>query len=86
MTPEKPCGEVRAAEPRLMARIKRTSKYYGQTPPGEWFDVRFVDDGGYPVLGNHNRYRLSDVILGVRLGERVLDLNGGKKAARSFEQ
>lgn len=52
---------------QLVARIKRTSKYYGQTAPGEWFDVRAVRDHGYPWRGNNNNYRTSDVVFGVRL-------------------
>lgn len=52
---------------QLVARIKRRSKYWGQTEPHQWFDVRVVDDAGYRLRGNNNNYRLDDVILGVRL-------------------
>ena len=40
---------------QLVARIKRSSKYYGQTAPGEWFDVRVVNDRSYAVRGNNNK-------------------------------
>lgn len=64
----------------LVARIKRTSKYYGQTQPGAWFDVCVVDDWGYCIHGNRNRYRLNDVAIGVRLdGGFIIDLASGKK-------
>jgi hypothetical protein len=29
---------------QLVARIKRRSKYWGQTAPDQWFDVRVVED------------------------------------------
>lgn len=53
----------------LIARIKRSSKYYGQTEPGKWFDVRAVKDRGYPWRGNNNNYRTSDLAFGVRLDD-----------------
>jgi hypothetical protein len=50
---------------RLVARIKRTSKYWGQTKPNAWFDV-FINPGWeYAVKGNSNQYRLKDVVLGL---------------------
>lgn len=52
---------------QIVARIKRTSKYYGQTQPGAWFDVRVVDDRSYRLRGNNNNYRIADVNLAVRL-------------------
>lgn len=52
---------------QLVARIKRSSKYYGQTTPGEWFDVRVVGDRSYRLRGNQNNYRIADVALGMRL-------------------
>lgn len=52
---------------QLVARIKRSSKYYGQTEPGAWFDVRVVPDMGYGLRGNNNNYRFGDVVFGVRL-------------------
>lgn len=60
------------ARQQLVARIKRSSKYYGQTTAGEWFDVRFVADRSYPVRGNHNNYRTSDLAFGVRLDDGVI--------------
>lgn len=64
---------------QLVARIKRGSKYYGQTNPGAWFDVRVVADTHYQLRGNNNNYRLSDVVLGVRLSNgAVVNLDNGK--------
>lgn len=64
---------------QLVARIKRSSKYWGQTAPNQWFDVRVVDDASYRLRGNNNNYRLNDVVLGVRLDtETVVDLVSGK--------
>lgn len=51
---------------QLVARIKRSSKYFHQRPEGEWFDVRLSP--GYPfVSGNNNAYELRDVMFGIRL-------------------
>lgn len=50
---------------QLVARIKRSSKYYYQRPEGEWFDVRV--NRRYPVVsGNSNAYEQRDVVFGVR--------------------
>jgi hypothetical protein len=67
------------ATQQLVARLKRTSKYYGQTEPGAWFDVRVVNDRWYHLRGNNNNYRLSDVVLGMRLDSgAVVNLASGK--------
>jgi hypothetical protein len=63
---------------QLVARIKRSSKYWGQTEPNQWFDVRVVADTFYHLRGNNNNYRLSDVALGVRLAEVIVDLSNGR--------
>jgi hypothetical protein len=64
---------------QLVARIKRRSKYWGQTAPHEWFDIRVVDDAGYRLRGNNNYYRLGDVVIGVRLADgSIVDLANGK--------
>jgi hypothetical protein len=64
---------------KLVARIKRSSKYWGQTEPNKWFDVRVVADTFYQLRGNHNNYRLSDVVLGMRLDDgTIVDLSNGK--------
>mgnify|MGYP001015681439 CR=1 FL=1 len=63
---------------QLVARIKRGSKYYGQTEPGAWFDVRVVADTYYQLRGNNNNYRLDDVALGVRIDDRIIELATGK--------
>lgn len=56
---------------RLMAQIKRRSKYWGQTPPGYWFEIRIANDP-YPIRGNNNQYRISDVALGVRMPDESI--------------
>lgn len=64
---------------QVVARIKRSSKYWGQTAPNRWFDVEIVEDASYRLRGNGNSYRLRDVALGVRFdGETVVDLASGK--------
>lgn len=68
---------------QLVARIKRRSKYWGQTEPHEWFDVRVVEDAGYRLRGNNNNYRLDDVMFGVRLANGlIVDLANGKAGRR----
>lgn len=64
---------------KLVARIKRTSKYYGQSPACGWFQIRIVDDEGMRVRGNYNNYRLSDLVIGVvtRSGA-IIELASGK--------
>lgn len=57
---------------QLVARIKRTSEYYGQTKPGAWFSVWVVNDSRYQLRGNCNNYRFSDVILGVELEDGTI--------------
>ena len=66
---------------QLVACIKRRSKYWGQTAPNQWFDVRVVEDTGYCLRGNSNNYRLDDVIIGVRLPNGCVDLANGKTSA-----
>jgi hypothetical protein len=64
---------------QLVARIKRGSEYWGQTPPSQWFDVSIDDDDFYRIRGNSNRYRMRDVVLGARLKDgSVVDLTTGK--------
>lgn len=50
---------------QLYAKIKRSSKYYGQTNPGELFPVYVVAGAGdYHVQGGPgSQYRLKDVNL-----------------------
>lgn len=63
----------------LVARIKRSSKYWGQTAPNEWFDVEVVEDTYYQLRGNSNNYSVSDVAMGMRLSNgSVLDFTTGK--------
>ena len=68
-------------EQQLVARIKRSSKYWGQTAPNRWFDVRIVEDTWYQLRGNSNNYRLCDVALGMRLEcGSIVDFTTGKTA------
>ncbi len=65
------------SDQQLVARLKRSSKYWGQTPPNQWFDVRVVQGDSYCLRGNANNYRLADVHLGMRLIDgSVVDLRG----------
>jgi hypothetical protein len=55
---------------QLFARIKKTSKYYGQGLPGDWFDVEIehnLGPGQHSIRGNNNLYRREDVTFGVRI-------------------
>lgn len=63
---------------QFVARIKRRSKYWRQTAPNQWFDVRVVEDKYYRIRGNNNNYRLDDVFIGVRLANGfIVDLGSG---------
>lgn len=63
----------------LVARIKRSSKYWGQTAPNAWFEVRLVGDNYYQLRGNINNYRISDVAMGARFADgTIIDLGNGK--------
>jgi hypothetical protein len=71
--------ETDTVDQQLVARIKRRSKYWGQSAPNQWFDVRVVEDTSYRLRGNNNNYRLDDVIIGVRLANGfIVDLVNGK--------
>jgi len=73
---------VPAREQQLVARIKRSSKYFGQTAPNEWFDVEVAENTYYQISGNNNNYDVVDVVLGMRLSTgAVLDFGSGKKVA-----
>lgn len=63
---------------QLVARLKRSSKYWGQTAANAWFDVRVVTDDYYQLRGNNNNYRFSDVVMGVRIGDTIMDFKTGK--------
>lgn len=64
---------------QLVARIKRSSEYWGQTPKNRWFDVEIAGDDFYRVRGNNNRYRVCDVRFGIHLTDgNILDLTSGK--------
>lgn len=69
-------------EQQLVARIKRSSKYFGQTAPNQWFDVEVAEGTYYQLRGNNNNYDVVDVVLGMRLSNGiVLDFSTGKKIA-----
>lgn len=67
-----------ADQPQLVARIKRSCKYWGQTAPNAWFNVRVVADSHYQLRGNNNNYRFVDVVMGVRIGDKILDFKTGR--------
>lgn len=51
---------------QIYAKIKRSSKYYGQTERGELFKVHIAPQGGWEYVvkgGPGGQYRLSDVNL-----------------------
>lgn len=52
--------EQEAKRTGLFAKIRKTSKYFGQDG-GKAFPVSLFSDGEYIVHGNGNRYRLADV-------------------------
>lgn len=69
------------SDQQLVARIKRSCKYWGQTPANQWFDVRVVEDTHYQLRGNNNNYRFVDVVMGMRLTNgNVVDFSTGKMA------
>lgn len=67
-------------EQQLVALIKRSSKYWGQSAPNAWFDVRVVEDQHYQLRGNNNNYRFSDVVMGIRFEDGVMDFKTGRKS------
>ena len=72
--------------PQLVARIKRSSKYWGQTEPNQWFEVRLVADNYYQLRGNNNNYRISDVVMGARFDNgAVIDFTNGKVTSETIE-
>jgi len=91
---EKPYGEVldemdhqakyqpasNQSDQQLVAHIKRSSKYWGQTAPNEWFDVRVVTNDYYQLRGNQNNYRFSDVVMGIRIGSAIMDFKTGRSS------
>jgi hypothetical protein len=71
---------------QLVARIVRSSKYWGQTPPNHWFDVSVVEGNYYQLDGNNNAYNVIDVVLGMRLSDgSVLDFRTGKTSAAKVD-
>ncbi len=60
---------------QFVARIKKTSEYYGQTELGEWFaiEIEYRYDN-FCIVGNQNVYRFRDVDIGVLSGEAVIKL------------
>src|SRR5262249_34637752 len=72
---------------QLVARIKRQSKYWGQTAPNQWFEVSVIGDASYQVRGNDNNYRLADLAFGVRIGNgTIVDLTSGKESPDTIHE
>jgi hypothetical protein len=64
---------------QLVARIKRSSKYWGQTAPNAWFPVRVSGNSGYCFRGNEDQYRLCDIALGIVKDDgKILDFSKTK--------
>jgi hypothetical protein len=60
----------------LYAKIKRSSEYFHQHDGKVPFAVTVVDDfGPHIVLGNSNRYRISDLRFYVKVGDRFVALS-----------
>lgn len=58
------CQELRGTGQKLLARIRPTSKYYGQGHEGELFPVVLASRDDYGVIGGPGgQYRLADVDL-----------------------
>jgi hypothetical protein len=64
------CQELRHTGQRMLARIRSTSKYFGQGKEGELFPVVVAAKGNYGVIGGPGgQYRLGDVDLFVLFDE-----------------
>jgi hypothetical protein len=61
---------------KIFARIRKSSKYFGQGGEGKFFAV-VIMPGQYSVQANHNQYRLIDVDLFAEFG--------GEKTQITFE-
>lgn len=58
------CQELRGTGQKLLARIRTTSKYYGQGNEGELFPFVVASHNDYGVMGGPGgQYRLADVDL-----------------------
>lgn len=58
------CAELRGTGQKLLARIRKASKYYGQGNEGELFPVVVASKDDYGVIGGPGgQYRLADVDL-----------------------
>ena len=58
------CNTLRVIGQRLLARIRPSSKYYGQGTPGQLFAVVVAGQGEYGVIGGPGgQYRMCDVDL-----------------------
>lgn len=58
------CQELRGTGQKLLARIRPTSKYFGQGDDGALFPVVVASNGEYGVIGGPGgQYRLADVDL-----------------------
>jgi hypothetical protein len=58
------CQELLATGQKLLARIRTSSKYHGQSDAGALFPVVVASNGEYAVIGGPGgQYRLRDVDL-----------------------
>ena len=54
---------------KLVACIRKSSKYHYQAPAGAWFPASIKGVSGHCVHGNGNQYTLADVQLGVMIDD-----------------
>lgn len=57
------CAATKAAGQKLLARIRRSSKYFGQGVEDQKFPAVVTNEFSYCVTGRPGRYRLIDVDL-----------------------
>lgn len=65
------CAHLRSTGQKLLARIRRGSKYFGQGGEGRLFPVSVTPTGDYCVTNPGNQYRLRDVDLFVVFNENT---------------
>ena len=66
------CQSLQGTGQRLLARIRPSSKYHGQSDEGELFPVVVASEGEYGVIGGPGgQYRLRDVDLFVVFTDNV---------------
>ena len=81
-SPSKPSAHIAALrgelpqETKFVAKLKKSSEYYHQADPGQWFEIEFrYRYDNFCVCGNENVYRFADVDIGARLADgRIVKL------------